>query len=80
VADAKWKVLDEEERKFGVAESDVYQLAAYAARYGTSDACLIYPMQEGFSRPRELRVHASPVSMRLVPFDIAARSLIGFAR
>lgn len=74
VADAKWKLLDENDKKFGVAESDLYQMAAYAARYGARRATLIYPRQLGFSQRRELRAYSPPAVIELVPFDVANRS------
>lgn len=41
--DTKWKPLDKQERKQGVAQADVYQMLGYARRYGVADVFLLYP-------------------------------------
>ncbi len=43
VADTKWKRLDRRKANLGVPETDVYQVLAYAHRYDTDSAVLIYP-------------------------------------
>ena len=43
VVDAKWKQLDPHASDFGVDEADVYQLLAYAWRYGCQRLELVYP-------------------------------------
>jgi 5-methylcytosine-specific restriction enzyme subunit McrC len=43
VVDAKWKRLDPLAPDFGVDEADVYQLLAYALRYGCQRLELVYP-------------------------------------
>lgn len=47
IADAKWKLLNEADRKLGISSSDIYQLYAYAGRYRVPHLQLIYPQQEG---------------------------------
>ena len=47
VIDAKWKRLDPQAADFGVDETDVYQLLAYALRYGCTSLELAYPQQSG---------------------------------
>ena len=44
VLDAKWKRLDPESVQWGVDQSDIYQLLAYALRYGCQRVELIYPV------------------------------------
>jgi 5-methylcytosine-specific restriction enzyme subunit McrC len=44
VVDAKWKRVDPHAPAFGVDEADVYQLMAYALRYGCTTLELVYPM------------------------------------
>lgn len=34
IADAKWKLLDGEDRKLGISQADMYQLQTYANHYG----------------------------------------------
>ncbi|MCB1883585.1 MAG: hypothetical protein KDG89_06240 [Geminicoccaceae bacterium] len=43
VADAKWKAVDAGLADLGLAQGDVYQLAAYAARYDCQQVALLYP-------------------------------------
>lgn len=47
IADTKWKLLNEADRKLGVSSSDMYQLYAYAGCYKVSRLQLIYPKQSG---------------------------------
>lgn len=47
IADTKWKLLNEKDRQIGVANSDIYQLYAYAGRYEVPHLQLIYPQQAG---------------------------------
>jgi len=48
IVDAKWKRLDPPATDFGVATADVYQLLAYALRYGCTALELAYPMPHDF--------------------------------
>lgn len=43
VIDTKWKILDPHEHNLGVSSSDIYQVLAYAHRYETDLAVLLYP-------------------------------------
>ena len=43
ILDTKWKQLSIEEAKDGVAQSDLYQMYAYANCYDCSDVVLLYP-------------------------------------
>lgn len=47
VVDAKWKRLAPQAADFGVDEADVYQLLAYALRYGCTALELAYPQPSG---------------------------------
>jgi 5-methylcytosine-specific restriction endonuclease McrBC regulatory subunit McrC len=62
--DAKWKALDRRILRVGVPREDVYQLATYAAAYGSPVVSLIYPQQTGFPdglvEQYDLRVPGSP--------------------
>jgi 5-methylcytosine-specific restriction enzyme subunit McrC len=46
IIDTKWKPLDKEERKQGVAQADVYQMLGYARRYGVGNVFLLYPHRD----------------------------------
>ena len=43
VLDAKWKRLDPHEAQWGVDQADIYQLLAYAVRFGCTQLELVYP-------------------------------------
>ena len=43
VLDAKWKRLDQHKAQWGVDPADIYQLLAYAVRYGCTQLELVYP-------------------------------------
>jgi len=45
IADTKYKVIfnDEEDKKKGISQSDMYQMIAYAVRYGINEIFLFYP-------------------------------------
>ena len=49
IIDTKWKNLAQDplDRKFGVKQSDVYQLMAYARLYPTRELLLLYPEVPG---------------------------------
>lgn len=76
VADSKWKRLDPHRRHLGVSEADVYQILAYAHRYGTEQALLLYPHHPALGAPggkREFQVQGAsrPVRVRIVTLDLA---------
>ena len=52
VMDIKYKHLDETDRKLGVAESDFYQMYAYANRYACPRVILLYPQTVELSAPQ----------------------------
>ena len=77
VADTKWKRLDPQKADLGVSGEDVYQVLAYAHRYATESAVLIYPHHAALGRPglqRDFVVRAgggSRVVVRVVTLDLA---------
>jgi len=49
IIDTKWKLLKNSPRSnFGVSQADMYQMYAYAKKYGTNEIWLIYPMNDDF--------------------------------
>ena len=77
VADTKWKRLDPRRADLGVSGEDVYQVLAYAHRYATDSAVLIYPHHAAVGRPglqRDFVIRpagASRVVVRVVTLDLA---------
>lgn len=59
IADTKWKLLDESDRRnrYNISQPDIYQLFAYSRKYLADhvDRCvmLIYPRTDYFQRPLE---------------------------
>lgn len=49
IIDAKWKIVDPKKDDWGVAESDMYQMLAYAVRYECNSIELVYPRPPGLS-------------------------------
>jgi len=73
VADTKWKRLDAKARDLGVAESDVYQLLAYANRYDVDRAYLLYPHHPALGMPglkREYTIQGK-LHLAIVTLDLA---------
>ena len=71
IADAKWKLLDEREKKLGISQADLYQMSSYASRYGVEQLMLMYPAQQWLTKPAHLRILGSRVELRVVPIDVA---------
>lgn len=81
--DTKWKLVDERKanskEKYGLNQSDFYQLHAYGQSYldGKGDVILIYPKTETFGQP--LTVFSFPKSpdLRLwvLPFCLSTRQM-----
>lgn len=43
VMDTKWKLLSENMRNYGIAQSDMYQMYAYSKKYNAQKIVLLYP-------------------------------------
>ena len=77
VADTKWKRLDPQTGDLGVSGEDVYQVLAYAHRYATESAVLIYPHHPAVGRPglqRDFVIQgggAPRVVVRVMTVDLA---------
>jgi len=75
VLDAKWKLLsDNAAERYGLAQSDFYQLFAYGEKYlgGVGNLFLIYPMTAKFAQPRGPFVLSDTMQLHVVPFDLEA--------
>lgn len=81
VLDTKWKLLDQRNRakKYGISQSDMYQLYAYGKKFMNSrekNLMLIYPMTEKFSEPLPVFNYEDGFSLWVVPFDIEQGRLL----
>lgn len=82
VLDTKWKCLkpDEEDKKNGVSQADMYQMFAYAKQYDCSDVVLLYPdngevTQKRYSifgdNEKKIRVETVNLNMDLMTMEDA---------
>ena len=76
VLDTKWKRLEpkeEQPRKWGVREPDVYQLLAYARAYGAERIILLYPWHRDLPAAPGIMAHwwAPGLKGERIQFDIA---------
>ncbi|CAM6998224.1 restriction endonuclease [Klebsiella michiganensis] len=76
ICDMKWKLIDTNNNKFNLTQSDLYQMLAYGVNHmqGSGDMLLIYPRHEGFQAPLEHPFefnHSGGKTLRLwvVPFE-----------
>lgn len=84
VLDTKWKLLDglksNGTTKYGLAQSDFYQLQAYGQSYldGKGDVVLIFPRTDSFDEPLPVFEFPKIAELRLwvLPFCLKSRALI----
>ncbi|MDR6154189.1 5-methylcytosine-specific restriction enzyme subunit McrC [Acidovorax delafieldii] len=76
VLDTKWKLLNAADRssKYGLSQSDFYQLYAYGQKYMGGAGCmaLIYPQTEQFPKPLEPFHFDARLSLWVLPFMLEA--------
>lgn len=82
VLDTKWKIVDKnsDKKKYGLSQSDLYQMFAYGHKYldGAGELFLIYPDHDGFD---EAIKHSfdfdndEKLKLWVVPFDITAEAI-----
>lgn len=84
VLDTKWKLLDTGKRadKYGLSQSDFYQLFAYGQKYlaGAGRMALIYPRTEAFQSPLDAFDFGGGLSLEVLPFDLDQERLLGIER
>ena len=52
VCDAKWKILADQKRNYGISQADMYQMYVYQKKYDAQSVTLIYPLTDEISNPR----------------------------
>ena len=72
IADAKWKLLDDREKKLGISQSDLYQMAGYAMRYGVDRLALVYPKQQWLQNSVNLQLQGTSSTLKVIPVDVTA--------
>ena len=70
IADAKWKILDDREKKLGISQNDLYQMAGYAIRYQVDRLALIYPKQQRLQKSIELQIQRTTSTLKIIPIDV----------
>jgi len=72
IADAKWKILDEREKKLGIAQEDLYQISSYAIRYRVDRLALVYPKQQWLQNTIELQIQGTTTTLNVIPIDVTS--------
>lgn len=79
IIDTKWKVLDQNTKKFGIQESDIYQMHAYGRRYQFGNAKgiaprlgLIYPKVPTFQNDLMQMRYGNDMYLDILQFDLAS--------
>jgi len=76
VLDTKWKLLDQEKAggrdKYGLAQSDFYQMFAYGHRYlaGRGDMYLVFPATRDFNAALPVFEFSDDLHLWVIPFDL----------
>jgi 5-methylcytosine-specific restriction enzyme subunit McrC len=74
VLDTKWKLLStaDTENKYGLSQSDFYQMFAYGHNYlpGEGDMILIYPKTENFQAALQPFKFSEKLRLWVTPFDL----------
>jgi len=83
IGDTKWKVIDENfpNKKYGISESDIYQMLAYNQTYQKGESeppviWLIYPMTPQFLSPLPDFIFDNGLTLKVLPFDIDKSELV----
>ena len=84
ILDAKWKRLDASNRdnRFGLSQSDFYQMFAYGQKYldGVGDLVLVYPWTSRFRAALGPFRFSDTMRLWAIPFDLEARRLCALDR
>ncbi|MGB3122958.1 MAG: McrC family protein [Pseudomonas sp.] len=80
VLDTKWKRLDQRTNRYGLSQSDFYQLFAYGQRYledqPAGEMLLIYPSKASFNQPLPEFRFSSKLRLWVMPFDLELGVLV----
>lgn len=78
IIDTKWKMLDGSNKRFGIQESDVYQMHAYGRRYQSGNNSklpprlgLIYPKNPDFDKSLLQMRYGDDLLLDVLPFDLS---------
>lgn len=80
VLDTKWKLLNgtDKANKYGLNQSDFYQLFAYGHKYlqGQGKMMLVYPQTSTFKDALPVFSYSAELSLWVVPFDLKTETLL----
>ncbi len=80
ILDTKWKRLNaaDRENKYGLSQTDFYQLFAYGQKYlgGQGELVLIYPHWSPFQTALPLFDFGGGLTLRVLPFDLEREYLV----
>ena len=82
VLDTKWKRVDASlanaDSKYGLSQSDFYQLLTYGQHYmdGCGDLFLVYPMTGTFRKPLPVFNFSDRLRLWVVPFELESGTLL----
>ncbi|MBJ2218458.1 MULTISPECIES: McrC family protein [Pseudomonas] len=80
VLDTKWKRLDQRTNKYGLSQTDFYQLFAYGQHYlkdqPQGEMLLIYPYKASFDQPLDPFRFSAQLQLWVVPFDLESGALV----
>jgi len=84
--DCKWKILDQTgnsdtsiyKKKYGIQQSDLYQLYAYGKKYLNGSGCMyiVHPRHQAFKEPLDDFQFDENLRLRVIPFDLDADQLV----
>lgn len=78
IGDTKWKIVKENERRYGISQSDLYQMFAYGKKYEREELYLIYPKSDGFMKSQKIPFKFEEnMPLQLLCFDCEKGTLIG---
>ena len=69
---------DSGRNKYGLSQSDFYQLYAYGKKYmdGYGDMILIFPKYDNFTQPLPVFKYDKNLRLWVIPFDLFSKNLI----
>ncbi len=74
ILDTKWKLIDQSNsrKNYGISQSDLYQMYAYAEKYKANRVILIYPANENFTKPIEtIKRYNRRIEISVIPVDLS---------
>lgn len=70
ILDTKWKILAQSSRNHGIAESDMYQMFAYAKKYNARSVTLLYPQSDWIDEQGLSYVGEDDVAIKVRAIDM----------